>query len=146
MGAILETAELAERLVADELGQTFSLDKSRLYSLINGEQGYTLTLASEHGDVYDLLENTDSKDIARVSDFIVVVTCGWASPITGDENDDEQVAPSQHPERRRVRLVVTASREGMASVLRFQDTPDDVITDEGEARGSLAEAVQSLFF
>lgn len=146
MGAILETAELAERLVADELGQTFSLDKSRLYSLINGEQGYTLTLASEHSDVYDLLENTDSKDIARVSDFIVVVTCGWASPIVGDADDDEQLPPSQHPERRRVRLVVTASRDGMASVLRFQDTPDDVITDEGEARGTLAEAVQMLFF
>lgn len=145
MGAILETAELAERLVADELGQTFSLDKSRLYSLINGEQGYTLTLASEHGDVYDLLNESDSKDVARVSDFIVVVTCGWASPIT-DDDDGEEIAPSQHPQRRRVRLVVTASREGMASVLRFQDTPDDVITDEGEARGSLAEAVQSLFF
>jgi hypothetical protein len=145
MGAILETAELAERLVADELGQTFSLDKSRLYSLINGEQGYTLTLASEHGDVYDLLNESDSKDVARVSDFIVVVTCGWASPLSGDDDDDE-VAPSQHPQRRRVRLVVCASRDGMASVLRFQDTPDDTITDEGEARGSLAEAVQSLFF
>ena len=146
MGAILETAELAERLVADELGENFAIERSRLYSLIKGEQGYTLTLASEHSDVYDLLGDDDSKDIARVSDFIVVVTCGWASPIVGDPDADEQVAPSQHPERRRVRLVVTASRDGMASVLRFQDQPDDTITDEGQARGTLAEAVQSLFF
>lgn len=145
MGAILETAELAERLVADELGQTFSIEKSRLYSLIKGEQGYTLTLASEHSDVYNLLENTDSKDIARVSDFVVVVTCGWAAPLDGSPEYSD-FPPSWHPERRRVRLVVTASRDGMASVLRFQDEPDDTITDEGDARGTLAEAVQSLFF
>lgn len=144
MGAILETAELAERLVATELGENFAIEKSRLYSLIKGETGYTLTLASEHGDVYDLLGNDDSKFIAQASDFIVVVTCGWASPITSD--DDEEIAPSQHPQRRRVRLVVTASREGMASVLRFQDEPEETVTDEGEARGSLAEAVHSLFF
>jgi len=145
MGAILETAELAERLVADELGENFAIERSRLYSLIKGEQGYTLTLASEHSDVYDLLDNTDSKDIARVSDFIVVVTCGWAAPITND-TDTSEMAPSQHPERRRVRLVVTASRDGMASVLRFQDEPDETVTDDGDARGTLAFAVQSLFF
>ena len=146
MGAILETAELAERLVADELGDTFAIERARLYSLIKAEQGYTLTLASEHSDVYDLLDNTDSKNIAQASDFVVVVTCGWASPVVGDPDADEQVAPSQHPERRRVRLVVTASRDGMASVLRFQDEPNDTVTDDGEARGTLAFAVQSLFF
>lgn len=145
MGAILETAELAERLVADELGENFAIERSRLYSLIKGEQGYTLTLASEHSDVYDLLDNDDSKNIARVSDFIVVVTCGWAAPIT-DNDDTSEMAPSQHPERRRVRLVVTASRDGMASVLRFQDEPDEKVTDDGDARGTLAFAVQSLFF
>jgi len=29
--------------------------------------------------------------------------------------------------------------------LRFQDDPDNTVTDEGKARGSLADAVKSLF-
>ena len=144
MGAILEKAEMAERLVNDKFGSIFSIETAHLYSLNETEEGVKFTFAHQHPDVYDLLDSEFSKQVAQVSDYIVVVTCGWASPIT--EEGDEEIAPSQHPKRRRVRLVVTASREGMASVLRFQDEPNDTVTDEGEARGTLAEAVQQLFF
>ena len=57
----------------------------------------------------------------------------------------EGVPPSQHPLRRRVRLVVAVCDRGVASVLRFADTPNDVITDAGAARGSLADAVKDLW-
>jgi len=148
MGAILDKAEMAERLVNDKFGSVFSIETAHLYSLNETEEGVKFTFAHQHPDVYDLLGDEFSKQVAQVSDYIVVVTCGWAAPIDQDNDDDEYngVAPSRHPKRRRVRLVVTASREGMASVLRFQDEPNDTVTDEGEARGSLAEAVQQLFF
>jgi hypothetical protein len=44
-----------------------------------------------------------------------------------------------------VRLFIVASRKGVASVLRFRDDPENPITDDGQARGSLADAVQQLF-
>jgi hypothetical protein len=105
----------------------------------------TLVKVDEHEDVYDLLASPFAQATAKLADAIAVVTCGWASPIDHDHDEDEQVAPSQHPQRRRVRLVVLATREHTASVLRFSDDWDSPITDEGQARGSLADAVRNLF-
>ena len=89
-------------------------------------------------------------------DAAVVLTCGWAAPISRQDHDDhddhddhettdDEVPPSQHPQRRRVRLVVVVCDDGVASVLRFADTPDDIVTDAGSARGSLADAVNNLW-
>ena len=80
-------------------------------------------------------------------DAAVVLTCGWAAPIRDEDDDNEtSVPPSQHPERRRVRLVVVVGDCGVGSVLRFADTPNDVVTDAGAARGSLADAVTNMWF
>lgn len=92
--------------------------------------------------MYELLDAPTSS-VVRMFDAAAVLTSGWAAPIN-DEGGD--MAPSQHPERRRVRLVVVVCDKGVASVLRFADTPDDVITDAGAARGSLADAVTHLWF
>lgn len=101
-----------------------------------------ITFLAEHGDVYELLEAPTSS-VVRMFDAAAVLTSGWAAPI---DDGEDGVAPSRHPERRRVRLLVVVCDEGVASVLRFADTPDDVITDAGAARGSLADAVTHLWF
>ena len=44
-----------------------------------------------------------------------------------------------------MRLVVAVCDKGVASVLRFADTPNDIVTDAGAARGSLADAVKDLW-
>jgi hypothetical protein len=96
--------------------------------------------------VYELLESPTSA-IVRMFDAAVVLTCGWAAPLNEDDDEDESsVAPSQHPKRRRVRLVVVVGDGGVGSVLRFADTPDDIVTDAGVAQGSLADAVTNLWF
>jgi hypothetical protein len=101
-------------------------------------------LVAEHGDVYEMLESVEAQAVAMLSDAVVVRTAGWASPLSnGDEY--EGVAPSQHPQRRRVRLLVVAKAGETASVLRFTDDWANPIFDEGQATGSLADAVQSLF-
>jgi hypothetical protein len=41
--------------------------------------------------------------------------------------------------------MVFAGKDGWASVMRFSDTPDETITDDGNARGALAEAIMGLF-
>ena len=139
----------------------FDLPRARLYgvSIVNAngvashEDGaLRISFLAEHGDVYELLD-APSSAIARMFDAAVVLTCGWAAPISRQDHDDhddhettdDEVPPSQHPQRRRVRLVVVVCDEGVASVLRFADTPDDIVTDAGSARGSLADAVNNLW-
>ena len=141
---ITELAEKVESEVNDNLG--FDLKKALLISVTDGLFGVELSDPLESGDVYDLIESKASLELAKRSDFIAIVTCGWAAPLSKDTNDDDddKVAPSQHPLRRRVRLVVLASRSSVASVLRFSDTPDETVTDEGKATGSLADAILKL--
>ena len=136
----------------------FDLPRARLYgvSIVNAngvashEDGaLRISFLAEHGDVYELLD-APSSAIARMFDAAVVLTCGWAAPIARQDHDDQDasddtVPPSQHPQRRRVRLVVVVCDDGVASVLRFADTPDDIVTDAGSARGSLADAVDNLW-
>jgi hypothetical protein len=128
----------------------FDQRKARLYGVsIVDEEGarrhddgaLRITFLAEHGDVYELLESPTNA-VVRAFDAAVVLTTGWAAPI-GDADD---TAPSEHPQRRRVRLVVVVCDEGVASVLRFADEPEEIITDAGSARGSLADAVAHLWF
>lgn len=146
--SVLETAEKAEQKIHEILGEAFNLPKAVIYS-VKTKPSNELEIVKRHdcGDVYDLLADDYTLSIAKNSEYVAVLTCGWASPIDPDqnENDDDIVAPSQHPQRRRVRLVVLASRKGVASVLRFSDNPTETVTDEGKARGSLADAIQELF-
>lgn len=142
----MEKAEQTEQEIHLLIDGQFDLPKAILYSINRNDDGDNkIVKIREHGDVYELLDNSDSAKIAKVSDFIAVLTCGWASPITKNGDDDDDLAPSQHPERRRVRLLVLASKNGVASVLRFSDKPDEIVSDNGQARGSLADAVGSLY-
>jgi hypothetical protein len=139
---IMELAERVESEVNDTLG--FDLKQALLVSVTDGLFGVHLSAPLTHGDVYELLESEASLELAKRSEYVAIVTCGWAAPIRDNDDDDDAVAPSQHPERRRVRLVVLASRSSVSSVLRFSDTPDEVVTDAGKATGSLADAIHQL--
>ena len=97
-------------------------------------------------DVYELLDSqsTITKIIKNNPNEFVVLTCGWAAPIDSNEDTENMVRPSEHKEKRRVRLVIGATKNGVASVLRFQDNPNEIVTNEDTARGSLADAIKQL--
>lgn len=139
MSTALQIAEYLDDM--DMFGiDTAENPKAGLYSV----RGEVTKLVGEHGDVYEMLESVEAQAVAMLSDAVVIRTCGWASPLSnGDEY--EGVAPSQHPQRRRVRLLVVAKAGETASVLRFTDDWANPVFDEGQATGSLADAVQSLF-
>jgi hypothetical protein len=130
----------------------FHLDSARLYGVNIGPHAGTdelmLSFILENGDIYDLLDTPESA-CARLFDAAALVTCGWAAPLPAshdDESDDATLtAPSEHPERRRVRLVVVVSDAGVGSVLRFEDDSHHPILDAGAARGPLADAVNSCW-
>ncbi|MFN5601298.1 MAG: hypothetical protein ACK48T_04130, partial [Acidimicrobiaceae bacterium] len=90
------------------------------------------------------LLDSPSSALARMFDAAAIVTTGWAAPLGPDGTVDG--APSEHALRRRVRLVVVVADHGVASVLRFADDPDDVVTDPGSATGSLADAITRFWF
>jgi len=97
-------------------------------------------------DVYELI-NDSPEVFAAVNeyDLITIATCGWAAPLNKDNDENNDIAPSQHPERRRVRLLTTANTNSQfGSSIAFNDNPDEPVFDYGNARGALADAVMEL--
>jgi hypothetical protein len=75
--------------------------------------------------------------------MVAIETCGYAAPA-----DNFNGAPSEHPARRRVRLIIVANREGdIGSAFVFSDDPSDPITSamgSGTLSDKLSEAMQRL--
>jgi len=139
---LLEQAEQQEAKLHHETKNRWKQSQAAIYTA--NENG--LTLIDTGADVYDLIESETVQTEAKINELtntpLALTTTGWAAPI--DENP-ENLAPSAHPKRRRVCLFIMVNRSGeMASVLRFEDTPEQTTTDNGEARGSLAEALLEL--
>ena len=144
----IDLAEVVEQRIHESLAGSpaaFHLEQARLYGVNVPKEGpeVTLTLVLEHSDIYTLLDTPESA-CARMFDAAALVTCGWAAPIS--ESGEPEGAPSEHPGRRRVRLVVVVGDAGVASVLRFEDDAENPILDAGEARGPLAEAVNGFWY
>ena len=71
---------------------------------------------------------------------IGVETCGWAAPI--EDASEAERAPSEHPRRRRVRLVAVVNRsQEIAAALAFEDDITDVRANDTGV-GVLAEALK----
>jgi hypothetical protein len=93
-------------------------------------------------DVYQALDETARKTPADAN-ALAVITCGWAAPTDDDETQD--IAPSLHPKRQRVCLVVTHHLDTgeTVSAIRFANKRGTMV-DYGQARGTLAEAIAQL--
>lgn len=121
---------------------------AKAYGLTYVDNQLVAKFLDDHGDIYELIESlNDDKIIANSNfDYFTLITHGWAAPLNNDGEIDG--APSQHPERRRVRLIVAVdvrNSKDMASIMEFSDDPENLIYDHGNATGALAEAVADLF-
>jgi hypothetical protein len=145
----MKVAESVEKQLNDLFG--YDEPKARLYgvALDASTKEPVLGTRLDGSDIYQLLASAKARRLASKSEFVAVITCGWAAPINPDGDNDDEPKPSEHPKRRRVRLVIVAhsarNRKSVASVLRFGDTPNETVTDEGKAQGNLADAVSDLF-
>lgn len=112
--------------------------------IIDNDLSVTMEKIDANGDVYDLIDVDNTTLMSQVNnyDMITIATCGWAAPIDDDDDDDNSVAPSQHPQKRRVRLVTSANVDGQAgSTILFQDDIENPVHDYGHAKGTLADAI-----
>ena len=147
---VTELAEMVERTVHATI-DSFEMGAARLYGvqLVSGpskfdsEMRASVCRVAEHPDVYRLL-SLPSSALARMFQAAALVTTGWAAPLSTEGDVDGP--PSEHALRRRVRLVVIVCDEGVASVVRFADDPDETITDPGSATGALAEAISQFWY
>jgi hypothetical protein len=123
--------------LGSEGGDRFELGSAHFWAV---KRNGSHRLITTHADVYEGCENLPlSFVLAEGDEAIALETCGWASPL--DDNDDD-IAPSQHPKRRRVRLLALITRRfEMASALGFADDADEIVTDAGQAVGTLADAL-----
>lgn len=115
----------------------FAKDSAELYGVTAEGQ---FVLIAKNRDVYELLDGM-TYNLSRYS-AIAIHTTGWASPL--NEHGDVEGAPSEHPDRRRVAVIVVHSDEGQGSAVAFADS-EEIMTDEGEAQGSLSESIRECW-
>lgn len=142
-----QTLREIDQAVAEKVGNTFELPLAKLFAVdyVRGEVPAVRQVA-EDSDIYGMLEDVFNAVLLFDSGYngFAVVTTGWASPIDEDNDANNDIAPSQHPERKRVRLMTMCHNGKMGSSIRF--TGDETVTyDEGNAMGSLASAMQDMY-
>ena len=138
----MSMVEIVTLLAADYLNSTpaNNMPKARCAPVMFSDGSPILVIDAEQrgDDVYRLLDSVKTEPSVN---YYAVITGGWASPVSDDDNE---IAPSQHPLRKRVELLCLTSRDGqVASALSMGD--NEIIVDEGKAQGSLAEAVKNIF-
>ncbi len=140
-----QTLREIDQAIADKLGDSFEQSPAILFAIdyVRGEVP-VIKQISEDTDVYEMLADTFNAVMLYDTGYsgFAISTVGWAAPITTEE--DEEIAPSQHPERKRVRLMTLCHRGQMGSTIRFKDEKD-VTYDQGNARGSLASAMRDMY-
>lgn len=135
-----------------EVFESLQIDKdettAKAYGLTYVDNQLVAKKIGDSEDIYMLLDDLNNdKILANTNfDYFAVITHGWAAPLNSD--GEIEGAPSQHPEKRRVRLIVNVDLKNnntVGSTLQFSDDPDNLIFDHGNATGSLADAVANLF-
>lgn len=145
METLMNTSTLPMVEIASRLGRKLlntvpanKMDKARCAPVgfdTNGEPVFMTEREKKHDDVYSLLGSVVPTE---ADNYYAVITGGWAAPVDGGD-----CMPSQHPERRRVELLVLTNRYGFqASAMSMNG---DFITDDGQAQGSLALALANIW-
>jgi hypothetical protein len=141
-----DTLKIIAEYIQHTISPNFDTGKALAYGvMVNNNLTVQMEQIASNNDIYDMLENQSLVSQVKNYDFITLSTCGWAAPINHDNDEGNDIAPSQHPEKRRVRLLVSANTHlQFASSISFQDDLENPVYDYGDARGALAEAVEQL--
>ncbi|HEY4333694.1 MAG TPA: hypothetical protein VGM78_14030 [Ilumatobacteraceae bacterium] len=139
-----------ERRLDMSLG--FHFPQARLYGVIVNDaarlddesaSAARSSFIDEGRDAYALIAGSAGV-VARSFDAAALVTAGWAAPMLDDGSMTHR--PSRHPQRRRIRAVAVIDDSGIASLLRFEDDPGNLITNRERGFGDLVDALETMWF
>lgn len=138
---LLQVASLANLSNPEGGDDPFQMEEAVIFAFTS--DGFRILV--READAYQALEMVADKHLGSWELGIGIITTGWACPITDEgtiaEDGTMSTPPSEHPLRRRVRLVSCVDKaKHMVSSLRFADDPDELIT-ETSGVGSLANAL-----
>jgi len=111
--------------------------------MINDKNEIQFEKITSNVDIYDMLDESNIEVIEQVQDYdlITIQTNGWAAPIDHDNDENNEIPPSQHKDKRRVALLITANTNSqVGSAIIFQDNPYNPEFDWGNAEGQLNDA------
>lgn len=137
-----QTLELINNALKFDMNE----DSATAYGIRKDGDNLKCEIISRSADVYDLISSLADYDNAKSFDYLSIITWGWAAPLNEDGSVDG--APSKHPKKRRVKLIISGSNaeKGLiGSVVNFSDAPDEPVFDYGDATGSLATAFTEFF-
>ena len=133
-------AQCFDRLLQTELGSIFELDMARLYAIPkNQNQEIFLAMAE---NPYELMM-THSRPADTIGGCLVVT--GWASPLesASDTPPNQEIRPSEHPQRQRVRVCVAICEDEIATVMRTSDQPDDAKQMSERGMGGIPDVLEA---
>jgi hypothetical protein len=122
--------------------------KAQLLGVKLNENGEIVCdIIKEHGDIYDLIDNVQASEklMSKLGqyDLVSILTGGWAAPLNNDGNDD--LPPSQHPERKRVLISIMGySVKQVSSVMAFEGEDEEQHYDYNKGQGALRDAFDEL--
>jgi hypothetical protein len=115
---------------------------------INKNADYDFRQIASHGDIYQLVDDIIDDRIGSMYDYLGLITYGWAAPLNQDGELEDGQAPSEHPNRRRVRLLLVTSKEiggVLGSAMEFVNEDEDPIFDYAEASGPLNDHMSKIY-
>ena len=142
----LDNEEIARGVLGlfEEAESEGMVDPSHAY--VFAIKGQDFKMLGSGGDIYDLISEHAITSAFTIGDGDVFgcFTRGWAAPIgERSEANDVALAPSQHPDRKRVLLVaIVTDLMEMASAMRMNG--EEVITTT-EGAGLLADKLKETF-
>jgi len=138
--------ELISRNIFDSTDKMRTTQKAQLIGVkLADDNSISCEKITDYGDIYQMLQlSTHHADKLGEYDLVAVLTAGWAAPNKDDESDN--VAPSEHPERRRVKLALIGyTANQTSSIIAFDGDPEYIYASgEGNGSGALQETFEEF--
>lgn len=142
-----ELKDLSKKVFIDTLNVVYRPNKkATLVGIKMTEDGYTSQVIEYRTDVYELLQKAPEAKNIKDYDLIGILTAGWAAPV--NDNDNDEIAPSLHPDRRRVNLAMFSNSSiQTVSVMSFDDDLEEILVQtsgQGALQDEFVNALEKI--
>jgi len=135
MNNLEELAHIIRNNVFNTQADPFDISEAQVFAY---DSDGCIRILDEHQDPYEALWTAACEPLNTNENGIGIITVGWAAPTC-----DNDTAPSEHPDRRRVHLISITNRgHKNAAIITFHDETKSEITITEDGTGQLTEGLQ----